>query len=40
VIPTTIRIAAVKAVKNNLIPALKHLQKTFLEKGKEYADVV
>lgn len=40
VIPTTIRVAAVKAVTHNLIPALKHLQKTFLEKGKEYADVV
>ncbi|WP_020401682.1 class II fumarate hydratase [Gracilimonas tropica] len=40
VIPTTIRVAAVKAVTNNLIPALKHLQETFLEKGKEYADVV
>lgn len=40
VIPTTIRVAAVKAVNNNLIPALKHLQKAFLEKGKEYADVV
>lgn len=40
VIPTAIRVAAVKAVNNNLIPALEHLQKTFLEKGKEYADVV
>ena len=40
VIPTTIRVAAVKAVNNNLIPALEHLHKTFLEKGKEYADVV
>lgn len=40
VIPTTIRVAAVKAVNNNLIPALKHLQETFLKKGKEYADVV
>ena len=40
VIPTTIRVAAVKAVNNDLIPALEHLQKTFLEKGKEYADVV
>lgn len=40
VIPTTIRVAAAKAVKNNLIPALEHLQKTFLKKGKEYADVV
>ncbi|WP_421774065.1 class II fumarate hydratase [Gracilimonas sp.] len=40
VIPTTIRVAAVKAVNKNLIPALKHLHKTFIEKGKEYADVV
>lgn len=40
VIPTTIRVAAVKAVNNNLIPALKHLQETFLKKGKEYAEVV
>ena len=40
VIPTTIRVAAVKAVKHNLIPALQHLQKAFLEKGKEYSDVV
>ncbi len=40
VIPTTIRVAAVKAVQHNLIPALKHLHQTFLEKGKEYADVV
>ena len=40
VIPTTIRVAAVKAVNNNLIPALKHLHKAFIEKGKEYADVV
>lgn len=40
VIPTTIRVAAVKAVNNNLIPALEHLHKAFIEKGKEYADVV
>jgi len=40
VIPTAIRIAAVLAVKNNLIPALKHLHKTILEKGSEYKDVV
>jgi fumarate hydratase class II len=40
VIPTTIRVAAVKAVSDNLIPALQHLQETFLEKGKEYSDVV
>lgn len=40
VIPTAIRVAAVKAVRQNLIPALEHLNKTFLKKGKEYADVV
>ncbi len=40
VIPTTIRLAAALAVKNNLIPSLKHLQKAFTEKGKEYAEVV
>lgn len=40
VIPTAIRIAAVVSTVKNLIPALKHLNKTFLEKGKEYADVV
>ncbi|MEX0845190.1 MAG: class II fumarate hydratase [Balneolaceae bacterium] len=40
VIPTAIRVAAVRSAQKNLIPALKHLQKTFLEKGKEYADVV
>lgn len=40
VIPTTIRLAAALAVKNNLIPALKHLQKAFNEKGKEFAEVV
>jgi len=40
VIPTAIRISAVLAVKNNLIPALEHLRDTFISKGKEYADVV
>ena len=40
VVPTAIRIAAVLAVKENLIPSLKHLQKTILEKGEEYKDVV
>lgn len=40
VIPTSIRIAAILAVENNLIPALKHLQQTFKEKGEEFADVV
>lgn len=40
VIPTAIRISALLSVKKELIPALKHLQNAFLEKGKEYADVV
>lgn len=40
VIPTAIRIAAVLAVKRDLIPALKHLHRTFIKKGSEYADVV
>lgn len=40
VIPTSIRIAAILAVENNLIPALEHLQQTFKEKGQEFADVV
>lgn len=39
VIPTSIRVAAVSAVKNNLIPALEELQKAFTEKGEEYADI-
>jgi fumarate hydratase class II len=40
VIPTSIRVAAAIGVKNNLIPALKHLSDTFLEKGEEFTDVV
>ncbi len=40
VIPTAIRISAVLAVRNNLLPALKHLHKTILEKGEELKDVV
>lgn len=40
VIPTAIRISAVRAVNKKLIPAMNHLRDTFLEKGKEYADVV
>lgn len=40
VIPTAIRVAAAISVTKNLIPALKHLQKAFTEKGKEFADVV
>jgi len=33
-------VAAAIGVKNNLIPALKHLSDTFLEKGEEFTDVV
>ena len=40
VIPTAIRIAAVRAVKENLVPSLQHLHKTLLDKAKEYKDVV
>lgn len=40
VIPTAIRVAAVISTAEKLIPALEHLQKTFVEKGKENADVV
>ncbi len=40
VIPTAIRVAAVASVTNNLIPALQQLHDAFIEKGKEYADVV
>lgn len=40
VIPTAIRIASVIAAKENLIPSLKHLHKTILEKGEELKDVV
>ncbi len=40
VIPTAIRISAVLAVRNNLLPALKHLHKTILDKGEELKDVV
>ncbi|MGM0545966.1 MAG: class II fumarate hydratase [Bacteroidota bacterium] len=40
VIPTSIRIAAILGVKNNLIPALEHLQNAFQDKGNEFADVV
>lgn len=40
VIPTSIRIAAVLSVHEKLIPALKHLQHTINEKGKELKDVV
>ncbi|MFN2373684.1 MAG: class II fumarate hydratase [Cyclonatronaceae bacterium] len=40
VIPTAIRIAAILAVDEKLIPALKKLKKSFDDKGSEYADVV
>jgi fumarate hydratase class II len=40
VIPTAIRIAALLSVKQDLIPALRHLHDTFLFKGKEFAHVV
>ena len=40
VVPTAIRISAVLAATNNLIPSLKHLRDTFISKGKEYSDVV
>lgn len=40
VIPTAIRISATLTATRELIPALEHLQRTFLQKGKEYADVV
>lgn len=40
VIPTAIRVAAVISAQRNLIPALKHLEETFLTKGKKYSDVV
>ena len=40
VIPTTIRVSAALAVKNNLIPALELLHKSLLEKGEELKDVV
>lgn len=40
VIPSTIRIASVLAVRKKLIPALRQLQKSFIDKGEEFADVV
>ncbi|MDI6400864.1 class II fumarate hydratase [Balneolaceae bacterium ANBcel3] len=40
VFPTAIRVSALLAAKNQLIPALEYLKKAFHEKGQEYADVV
>lgn len=40
VIPTAVRISAVIATTNHLIPALNHLKSVLLEKGEEFKDVV
>jgi fumarate hydratase, class II len=40
VIPTAIRVAAIIAVDEKLIPALRNLKTAFEEKGAEYSDVV
>lgn len=40
VIPTSIRVAAATAVKDNLIPALEHLHSTLFSKGEELKHVV
>ena len=40
VIPTAIRVSAVLAAKNHLIPALQHLHKSITEKGDELKHVV
>lgn len=40
VIPTTIRIAAVRSVEEQLIPALEELHGALVDKGKEYSGVV
>jgi fumarate hydratase class II len=40
VIPTSIRVASVHAVNQNLIPALKQLMEAFTSKGEAFADVV
>lgn len=39
VIPTSIRLAAVLGVTNELIPAMSKLQEAFLDKGAEFSDV-
>lgn len=39
VIPTSIRLAAVLAVKNNLVPAMSELRGAFKEKGEAFANV-
>ncbi len=40
VIPTTMRVAAVVAARQDLLPALKHLRKTIDRRGKRLAKVV
>lgn len=40
VFPTAIRVSALLAIKQQLLPSLDHLRKAFHEKGREYADVV
>lgn len=40
VIPTAIRISAVIETREKLLPALCHLRKCFLQKGKDYSHVV
>ncbi len=40
VFPTAIRVSALLAVRQQLLPALDHLRKAFHDKGQEYADVV
>lgn len=40
VFPTTIRVSALLAVRQQLLPALDHLRKAFHEKSREYEDVV
>lgn len=40
VFPTAIRVSALLAIKEELIPALEHLRATFHDKAEEYRDVV
>jgi len=40
VIPSAIRISAAMAVRRDLIPSLRKLNRAFIEKGKEFADLV
>jgi len=40
VFPTAIHVAAASSLKNNLIPALKHLEQTLVSKAEEFQPVV